>query len=467
MKKGEGSRREERMTNRETHTKTQRHEEERTSTNYNIWYIFVNQLLYIFEQSSLKMKKMIQSQMKIWMLSKCNQVFVSLCLCVINSRENITRHIFASLREKFRNKPYRFVKFSFFIFHFSLLIFSLLIFPLAAETLDLDQALKTLGGNVEFRWDPFFSSGAIIDGQHQAAFFSGKAGESGAVLLDHRDVLTLPLPFMDGGNLKFPEAFISQVKSTFSRYYEEDQSRFRIAAIIIDPGHGGKDPGALGEHKVGGRILKSIEKDITLKVSRLLYSTLAAAFPDKQVLLTRSGDSYPTLEDRVTLANAVPLTGNEAAIYVSIHANYSFNKNARGYELWYLSPGYRRDLIDGSQYSDSMPEYRQEVLPILNSMLEEELTTESILLANSILKRMGEAVGSQIPSRGLKAEEWFVVRNTRMPAVLIELGFVSNETDALLMDDDAYLKKLSDALYKGIGDFIAFFERSGGFTVLQ
>jgi N-acetylmuramoyl-L-alanine amidase len=54
-----------------------------------------------------------------------------------------------------------------------------------------------------------------------------------------------------------------------------------------------------------------------------------------------------------------------------------------------------------------------------------------------------------------------------MPAVLVELGFVSNETDALLMNDDVYLKNLSDALYKGISDFIAFFERSGGLTAFQ
>jgi len=60
-----------------------------------------------------------------------------------------------------------------------------------------------------------------------------------------------------------------------------------------------------------------------------------------------------------------------------------------------------------------------------------------------------------------------VVRNARMPSVLVELGFVTNETDALLMNNEGYLKNLSDALYKGISDFIAFFERAGGFTTLQ
>jgi N-acetylmuramoyl-L-alanine amidase len=100
-------------------------------------------------------------------------------------------------------------------------------------------------------------------------------------------------------------------------------------------------------------------------------------------------------------------------------------------------------------------------------MLEEEFTTESIMIAQAITKRIVEAMGGSIPSRGIKAEEWFVVRNAHMPSVLVELGFVTNEEDALLMTDDAYLKKLSEAIYKGIADFIATFEGSGGFTTIQ
>jgi N-acetylmuramoyl-L-alanine amidase len=329
--------------------------------------------------------------------------------------------------------------------------------PQSAKTLSMEEALSALGTAAELRWDPFFSSGVIVSGAHEAAFISGREGETGTVLLDHRDILTLPLPFLERGVLKFPESFLNQIKDTFYRYMEEDRDRFRIAAIIIDPGHGGKDPGASWDHKIQGKTLKSVEKDITLKVSRLLYSTLTAAYPDKKILITREGDTNPTKDARVSMANSVPLGANEAAIYISVHANSAFNESARGYEVWYLSPSYRREVIDQSRYQDS-----KEVLPILNSMMEEELTTESILLANYILKRMGEIVGRQSPSRGLKAEEWFVLRNARTPSVLVELGFVSNQADALLMNDDVYLKNLSDALYKGISDFVAFFERSGG-----
>jgi len=276
--------------------------------------------------------------------------------------------------------------------------------------------------------------------------------------------LTLPLPYLDKGILRFPELFVNQLMRSFglSTGAADNSDNFRIAAIIIDPGHGGKDPGASATHTINGRTINSVEKDITLKVSLMLYASLAAAFPDKKIIITRERDTSLTLDERVDMANAITLNKNEAAIFISVHANSSFNKTARGFEVWYLSPSYRREVIDRTRYPDS-----EEILPILNSMLEEELTTESILLADAILKRMQEAIGKQIPSRGLKAEEWFVVRNARMPSVLVEMGFVSNETEALLMESEAHLKNLSDALYKGICDFVTFFERSGGLTILQ
>jgi len=349
-----------------------------------------------------------------------------------------------------------------------ILFFLLLTFPAFAQTLSLDDTLKTLGsagaGNAELRWDPFFASGTFSAGTHQAAFASGGAGETGTVLMDHREIMNLPLPYLENGSLRFPETFVTQVKNTFTRYAEEDHSRLRIAAIIIDPGHGGKDTGTrtLDGFTVKGKPATILEKDVTLKVALQVHAALAAAFPDKQLILTRDGDSYPTLEQRVALANSVPLAENETAIFVSIHANASPNKNARGFEVWYLSPDYRRELIDRSKYADS-----EEVLPILNSMLEEELTTESILMGNYILKRFEEAIGNTTPSRGLKSYTWAVVRGSRMSAVLVELPFLTNQADAVLMSDEAYLKKLSDALYKGITDFVAFFERSGGFTTIQ
>ncbi|MDR1176481.1 MAG: N-acetylmuramoyl-L-alanine amidase [Treponema sp.] len=336
------------------------------------------------------------------------------------------------------------------------------------KTLSLEEALISIGqktgktAETEFRWDPFLSSGTFTAGGHSAAFFSGGEGESGMLLLDGREFFDVPAPYVHQGLLRFPEAFISTAALSLSRSIEEDASRFNIAAVIIDPGHGGKDSGAVGNFTVNGKPFRSVEKDIVLNVSKKLYSRLSAAYPDKRILMTREGDTFPTLENRVAIANSVPLKANEAIIFISIHANSSFNKKARGYEVWYLSPEYRRNVIDTAKYADS-----SEVIPIINDMMEEEFTTESIMMAQSILGRIGEASGNRIPSRGLKAEEWFVVRNARMPSVLVELGFVSNLEDALLMSDEGYLQKLGEALYKGIGDFITRFEMSGGFTTIQ
>ncbi|MDR0312461.1 MAG: N-acetylmuramoyl-L-alanine amidase [Treponema sp.] len=324
------------------------------------------------------------------------------------------------------------------------------------------QSLGQITQNIQLRWDPFFGSGVLSTGDHYAAFFAGSAGEEGPVLFDNREILNLPLPYQEGGELRFPEAFVLGVNSTFTRLLEDELSRFRIAAIVIDPGHGGNDSGASATHNVNGTTIKSIEKDIVLRVSQLLYARLSAAYPDKVVMLTRDGDYFVTLEDRTLIANGIPMKDNEAIIFVSVHANSTVsNPSARGYEIWYLPPDYKRNLLDSSNFSGS-----PEILPILNDMMREEFFTESRLLSQRILNQFNEIFGHLMPSRGLKENDWFVVRNARMPSVLVELGFVSNQTDAVLMNDEAYLIKFAEALYNGITEFVTLFELSGGFTAL-
>ena len=223
-----------------------------------------------------------------------------------------------------------------------------------------------------------------------------------------------------------------------------------MAAILIDPGHGGKDPGAIGEHTVNGKKLRVVEKEVTLDISRKLYDALKAKYPDKRIMITREGDSYPSLEDRVDMANAVELASNEAIIYVSIHANSSFNKNAKGFEVWYLNPEYRRTLVDAKKAGGP----GKEIAPILNAMLEEEFTTESIILARNIMGGLQAEIGPLSSNRGIRADEWFVVRNARMPSVLIEAGFVTNPEEGKLLSRDDYLLRVADGVYNGLVDFV-------------
>jgi N-acetylmuramoyl-L-alanine amidase len=162
----------------------------------------------------------------------------------------------------------------------------------------------------------------------------------------------------------------------------------------------------------------------------------------------------------VEMANSMKLAPHEAIIYISVHANASLNSKAKGFEVWYLPSDYRRTLID----QESIGTESEDVIPILNTMLEEEYTTESILLAQRILKGMDEKLGEYTENRGLKEEIWFVVRKAKMPSVLIELGFVTNREEALLLSRKEYLRKLSHAIYNGTSGFIDDFEATRGFT---
>jgi N-acetylmuramoyl-L-alanine amidase len=323
----------------------------------------------------------------------------------------------------------------------------------------LDETLNTIKSispneSVQFRWDPLFRDGSFNLGGHYGAFSVAKReGEMGVLVFDNRELFNVPLPYNSNGNLIFPEDFVSTLKNTFLRLHENDMSSFRVAAIIIDPGHGGKDSGAAGNLKVNGKTVKIYEKDITLKTGLALRDRLIQAYPDKRILMTRDADIYPTLDQRAEMANAVTVRDNEAVIFISIHANWGANSNARGYEVWHITSGQHRKLLDPSKHN-----YSSDINAILNAMLEEEFTTESILLADSILAGLQKTFGSAMPSRGRKANDWFVVRNSRMPAVLVELGFISNQQDALFMTSEDGLNKFTDSLYNGIINFIGIFE---------
>lgn len=318
--------------------------------------------------------------------------------------------------------------------------------------LPLADVAKKLGASVF--WDPLSGTVTLTKGGHIANF---RAGDE-LVLFDYTECALLDPPTGNERGIFLSENFASRLDSFFDTLPKAVS--YRVGAILIDPGHGGKDPGAIGKAVVGGKSIEIKEKDIVLDVAKDVYARLSAKYPDKKILLTRSGDTYPSLEDRVEMANSVKLGPHEAILYLSIHANSAFNKTSNGFEVWYLTPDYRRTVIDKTEESS-------EILPILNSMMEEEFTTESILIAKSLADGLDLQIGKQSQNRGIKEEAWFVVRNARMPSVLVELGFVSNPAEAKLLADSDYLQKCAAGIYNGLSGFISQFEGSRGFTSAQ
>ncbi len=314
--------------------------------------------------------------------------------------------------------------------------------------------IKSAGENgMSLYWDSLSSSGMLEKNGHQ---FSFRAGDS-LVVFDSSLISLTDEPVLKDGEVFVSGDFLDTARRFFRE--SEDESPFKIGAILIDPGHGGKDPGAVGNFTLNGKSVRVQEKDAVLSVGKYLYAQLRRTYPGKKIIMTRDSDRFLTLAERTDIANSVKLPENEAVLYVSIHANASLDKKASGYEVWYLSPGYRRTVIDKKTVDSD-----RTLFPILNSMMEEEYTTESILMSKFIMDGLESQIGSESKARGIKAEEWFVVRNSNMPAVLIEIGFVTNQKEALNLSNPEYLKKTSLGIYNGVQAFVTHFERSRGFT---
>ncbi len=320
---------------------------------------------------------------------------------------------------------------------------------------NLDLCKEAQSRGVQLYWDSLSGCGLLEKNGHQISF---KAGDS-FVLKDYKKLFLTDAPLLKNDVLFVSKKFIDDAQAFFKT--DSDESGYKIGAILIDPGHGGKDPGALETYKINGKNVTIKEKDVNLSVGKMLYARLKAAYPDKKILMTRDKDVFLSLSERTDIANSVKLNEKEAILYISVHVNSSLDKKASGFEVWYLSPGYRRTVLEKTGDLD------KNLFTVMNSMMEEEYTTESILIAKFVMDGLQAQVGGQTSSRGIKAEEWFVVRNSNMPAVLVELGFVSNEKEARLLYDQSYLQKLSLGIYNGLSAFVTHFERSRGFTNIK
>ncbi len=310
--------------------------------------------------------------------------------------------------------------------------------------------IERVGG--ELLWDPVMERGIVNRGRNSVVFQVSLP----YLLKDFNRIVDIDSPRRDAdGRIMLSDKAADNFIRLFTASSQHDG--FYISTIIIDPGHGGKDPGTIGTHTIGGKRVTLEEKSIVLDVADRVNRLLKARYPDKNILMTRDDDRYLALEERTDFANAIELAENEAMIFLSIHANASLNSGATGFEVWYLPPEYRREVID----PEALDKNQQNIAPILNSILEEEFTVESILLAREILQGMDHTIGAQSGNRGLKEESWFVVRNARMPSVLAEVGFVTNPHEAELLNSSEYLQKVSAGIYNGLAAYIEQFEKSG------
>lgn len=228
-----------------------------------------------------------------------------------------------------------------------------------------------------------------------------------------------------------------------------------IHAIVLDPGHGGYDPGAIGP----GRIE---EKSVVLDVARRLRDRLTAE--GITVYMTRADDRFISLGQRAAFANQ-----RNADLFVSIHANSSRARGASGYEAYYLSEA-TDDAARALAAAENAAPESEATAPgatktteaIVWDLLNTENRTESCELASAVCRGMKWFLPSQ--NRGVKSARFYVLKWARMPAVLIEVGFVTNRAEGQRLESAAYRQRVSDGIAQGLLTYKTLYESTNGFS---
>ena len=213
-----------------------------------------------------------------------------------------------------------------------------------------------------------------------------------------------------------------------------------IKTIVIDPGHGGKQTGAISD---SGMSEKEITLDVALRLRRLMEKS------PFEVFLTRQTDQTIPLEKRVAFANS-----KNADLFVSIHVNWMEPRDIRGLETYFVGPSddpatLNLASMENRESNYSFADYRR----ILEKIYVDTRREESRRLARSVQTELYRSLrqrNPQVEDRGIKMAPFVVLVGTQMPAILAEISCLSNDDEVKLLTDNDYKENIALALFKGI-----------------
>ena len=218
----------------------------------------------------------------------------------------------------------------------------------------------------------------------------------------------------------------------------------RIRRVVVDPGHGGHDPGAIGAGK-------TYEKDIVLilglKLSERLRSDLGL-----DVVMTRSTDIFIPLEERTAIANKV-----NADLFISIHANASLNRNTTGIETYYLNLAKTEKVAQLAARENNTSLDKVSVLQaVLFDLMANYKLNDSAHLADEVQKGTWKRVSRQYPAvrnNGVKQGPFYVLVGATMPSILVETAFISNEAEEKNLNDPLYQEATVEGIVDGVRNY--------------
>jgi N-acetylmuramoyl-L-alanine amidase len=231
-----------------------------------------------------------------------------------------------------------------------------------------------------------------------------------------------------------------------------------LRTVVLDAGHGGHDSGAVGP---GGLMEKELVLEVTKRVARLLEDRLGV-----KVLLSRDGDHFVTLRDRTSFANR-----ERADLFVSIHANAHRMAASEGVEVYFLSSeatdnsarqlaAAENGVVQLEKPAPGRGAGRSEIVrTILWDLAQSEFLTESSRVAETVLDAITTVL--RIPNRGVKQAGFHVLGGAAMPAILIEIGFVTNPKEERRLKDPRYRDEIARAIFNGLADYKRAWDHRG------
>lgn len=217
-----------------------------------------------------------------------------------------------------------------------------------------------------------------------------------------------------------------------------------VGKIVIDPGHGGKDPGAIA--------FGMKEKDIVLRVAKELARRLRNDL-DADIILTRESDHFLPLEERTAIANT-----NDADLFVSLHINAHPSPDIKGFETYFLNLSTNDEAMRVAARENATSTHQMSDLQdILSDIMQNSKINESSRLAQQVHTSI--ETGLSVPpyilkDMGVKQAPFYVLIGAEMPAILIEIAFISNPEDAKLLSDEKFIQELATNISSGIQQYV-------------
>ena len=242
--------------------------------------------------------------------------------------------------------------------------------------------------------------------------------------------------------------------ASFSGTLPAEKEKFQLRTVVIDPGHGGKDPGNLGTGK-----LKNQEKHIVLAISLKLGKYISENFEDVKVIFTREDDEFIGLKERAGIANKA-----NADLFISIHANSNKSSAPYGTDTYVMGLHVEKENLEVARRENSsiLMEDNYEVkyegfdprspeANIILSMYQNAYLEESLKLAANVQKQFKERAKRK--DRGVRQAGFVVLHQTTMPSILVETGFLTNTEEEKYLNSEKGQDYLASAIYRAFRDY--------------